>query len=161
MLLILQIDFSGLTVLRRLILIATKQSTSKWVTGYQSNLSVKTLMDPPLKKAVARNINNYFYHQSPQRSLKAPKSPFANSSLATPKRYFFCSTTYFLIGREQQIELSNSNDFIFKSSQKCKVGLRSLISQILKKGLVQPRGLKKHTWILKTCLEFLFYLKVF
>ena len=28
-------------------------------------------MDPPLKKAVARNINNYFYHQSPQRSLKA------------------------------------------------------------------------------------------
>ena len=26
-------------------------------------------MDPPLKKAVARNINNYFYHQSqPQGS---------------------------------------------------------------------------------------------
>ena len=28
-------------------------------------------MDPPLKKAVARNINNYFYHQSqPQGSIR-------------------------------------------------------------------------------------------
>ena len=52
-------------------------------------------MDPPLKKAVARNINNYFYHQSPQRSLKAPKSHSRIRVSQRPKDIFFAALPTF------------------------------------------------------------------
>ena len=86
------------------LVIATK-SGWEWVTGYQSNLSVKTLMDPPLKKAVARNINNYFYHQSQPQGSSIREFELSQR----PKDIFL--QLWFLIGREWK-DRTIWNDFI-------------------------------------------------